>query len=152
MQDEHDELFYFWIWRNLKCYRLWCLLYLLYKLVSQAGNHRASRFHAPRLQVTNFHGWQVCKGLLTLWDTILSLNSICFVKTQIAKVEICTVSFEKRWSHENFCTKKAREAKKNPINWNLWWIQDAPRKSFFDGRSGLIWVELCTKATELPAL
>ena len=135
MQNEHDELFYLWIWRNLKCNRLWCLLYLL---ASQAGNHRASRFHAGRLRAIHFHGW----------DTTLQLNSICFVKIHIAKVEMCIILFEKRWSHE-FCTKKAREAKKNPINWNLWWIQDAP---FFDGRSGLIWVELCTKATELPAL
>ena len=129
MQNEHDELFYLWIWRNLKCNRLWCLLYLL---VSQAGNHRASRFHAGRLRVIYFHGW----------DTTLSLNSICLVKIQIAKVEMCIIPSEKRWSH-NFCTKKAREAKKNPINWNLWWIQDAP---FFDGISGLIWVELCIKA------
>ena len=52
--------------------------------------------------------FMVDKGLLTnnLWDTAVSLDAICLVKLQIAKVEM----FDKRWSDKNFCTKKAREA------------------------------------------
>ena len=59
-------------------------------------------------------------------------------------------SFWEEMITKEFMYKESPGSEKEPNQ--LKSMVNTPRKSFFDGRSGLIWVELCTKATELPRI